>query len=251
MVSVDAHPLWKKTSRALLLLAWVMGVFLGVQVVIRGILEALIALGVSFEGVNEAVFSSVVGVFIYTITIITVIGVPWLLGHRTTKEQLGLSRSIKAKDYGWLGIGAVAYFTLTIIISSLAMILLPMIDFEEQQVTGYESIANNFEYVLAFIGLVIVAPVAEEVLFRGYLFGKLRAAQIRIWVSVLLVSLLFAVAHFQGNVGVDTFALSIVLCFLRVFTGSIWSSIMLHMFKNGIAYYFLFINPTFLSTLGG
>lgn len=242
----------RKTSIVALYSLWVFAAFMGVQYAVGGIFSLLKLVGVSFSTMNEAVFSSVVGIIVYSATLCVAIGVPWLvLKRKTTKEEVGLQRSVAWKDYGWLGLGFVSYLILTMVVTSLAMIFLKFIDFGEAQTTGYESVASTYEYVLAFIGLVIVAPVAEELLFRGYLFGKLRSAGIKTWVSVLVTSLLFAVAHFQGNVGVDVFALGIVLALLRVFSGSLWPSIMLHMLKNGIAYYFLFINPTFLSTLGG
>jgi len=38
---------------------------------------------------------------------------------------------------------------------------------------------------------------------------------------------------------------------LREVTGSIWAGTLLHMLKNGIAFYFLFVNPTLLNTIGG
>ena len=90
-----------------------------------------------------------------------------------------------------------------------------------------------------------MAPISEDILFRGYLFGKLRKYA-PLWLSVLLTSLLFVLVHFQLNVSIDVFALSIVLCLLRVYTKSLWASILLHALKNAIAYYFLFINPSLL-----
>ncbi|UTX51192.1 CPBP family intramembrane metalloprotease [Candidatus Saccharibacteria bacterium TM7i] len=242
---------WRKAAIALGLMAWVFVSFMAVQLLFAGALFVMKLSGVSFESVNEAVFSASAGIIIYSLTILVAIGVPWLLRRKTTLKELGLDRFVGWKDYGWLGAGAVTYIILTVVISTIAMALMPFIDFEQKQTTGYESVAHSYEYVLAFIGLVVIAPVAEEVLFRGYLFGKLRKAKIKTWVSVLLVSLLFAIVHFQGNVGVDVFALSIVLCLLRIFSGSLWPSIMLHMLKNGVAFYFLFVNPSILSTLGG
>ena len=94
--------------------------------------------------------------------------------------------------------------------------------------------------MLAFITLVVIAPVAEEVLFRGYLYGKLKK-YVPVWAAILITSALFGLIHGTWNVAVDTFALSIILCLLRESTGGIWASILLHMIKNGIAFYFLFI----------
>ena len=90
--------------------------------------------------------------------------------------------------------------------------------------------------------LVIVAPIAEEVLFRGYLYGKLKGYVPAIW-AALATSLLFGIAHFQWTVGIDVFILSMFLCGLRSLTGSIWAGILVHILKNALAYYILFINP--------
>ena len=88
----------------------------------------------------------------------------------------------------------------------------------------------------------------EEVIFRGWLYGKLRqklsgkTSEITgIIISILLVSLLFGIVHMQWNVGVNVFALSVVLCVLREITGTIYSGILVHMLKNGIAFYFLYV----------
>jgi membrane protease YdiL (CAAX protease family) len=72
-----------------------------------------------------------------------------------------------------------------------------------------------------------------------------------VWLAILITSTLFGLIHGAWNVGIDTFALSIVLCVVRLKTGSLWASILIHMTKNAIAFYLLFINPLLLHTLGG
>lgn len=242
----------KKAGITLGLLAWVFAIFMVVQLLFGQILATVQLLGVSFQGVNTVVFSAVAGIVIYSSTLVLVVGLPWWLRKKkTTIQQLGLQRPPKVIDVLWLGGGVVGYLMLTLVATSLAMAFLPFIDFAEKQETGYEAVSQYYEYVLAFIGLVVVAPIAEELLFRGYLFGKLKQYKIKTWVVVLATSALFGIAHMQLNVMVDTFALGIALALLRVFSGSIWPSILLHMAKNGLAYYLLFINPSFLSTIGG
>ena len=81
------------------------------------------------------------------------------------------------------------------------------------------------------------------------MYGKLKKF-VPIWVAILVTSALFGSIHGAWNLAIDTFALSIVLCLLRESTGNIWASILLHMAKNGIAFYILFINPTLFTTLG-
>ena len=128
--------------------------------------------------------------------------------------------------------------------------LIPIIDLNQVQDVGFSALSSRYEYMLAFLALVVIAPIAEEVLFRGYLYGKLRQ-YVPIWASVIVTSLLFALVHLQWNVAIDVFVLSVILCLLREKTGSISSSIIVHMIKNAIAFYFLFVNQTFLTTLGG
>lgn len=243
-----------KLWRVLFTLGLPLWVFLGfmlAQALVLAVIEVLRAVGVPFEAVNETIFNTVGAAVIYALCILIVLGVPWLVKRRpTTLGELGLHRLPTWRDIGITPLGAVAYVILTSIITALAVNFLPFIDYAQEQQTGFANISTQIEYFLAFISLVVFAPVAEEVLFRGYLFGKLRKYA-PLWVSMLITSALFALVHFQWNVALDVFALSIVLCVLRVVSGSLWPSILLHMLKNGVAYYFLFINPSFLSTLGG
>lgn len=240
----------RKVFRAIALPLWVFFGFMLAQAIVVTFVQLLALVGISFSAINESVFQAVASGIIYALSLVVVIGVPWLIKrHRTSREELGLQRLPSWMDLVWAPTGAVAYLILTTLITTAAMAFLPFVDFEQVQDTGFNLISERYEYVLAFIMLVIVAPVAEEILFRGYLFGKLRKYA-PVWVAILITSLLFAVVHFAWNVGFDVFALSIVLCLLRVISGSLWPSILLHMMKNGLAFYFLFINPSILSTLG-
>jgi len=130
----------------------------------------------------------------------------------------------------------------------LATNVLPGFNVNQVQDTGFDQLSARYEYILAFMTLVVIAPIAEEVLFRGYLYGKLKKF-VPVWAAIVVTSVLFGFIHGAWNLAVDTFALSVVLCLLRESTGSIWSSILLHMAKNGIAFYILFINPSLLSIL--
>lgn len=244
-------PLKRRIFYVIGLPAWVFLGFMLAQALVLALIEGLRALGISFDAFNTIIVNSVGGAVIYALAILLVLGVPWLVKRRaTTKEEVGLPRLPTRMDILWTPAGMVVYLVLTTIVSQLALWFLPFVDYTQAQETGFAAVASSSEYMLAFISLVIIAPFAEEILFRGYLLGKLRKYA-PLWLSILITSLLFAVVHFQWNVGIDVFALSIVLCLLRVVSGSLWPSILLHMLKNGVAFYFLFINPSLLSTLGG
>lgn len=242
------------TRRVLLAVAlplWVLLSFVSVQLLVSALVAAGIALGVPLSSVNQAVFNATTGAVVYTLTILVVIGVPWILKRRTTTlEELGLARLPRWLDILITPVGFVAYILLSGTLLFAAQQLLTFIDFDQAQDVGFDQLTQQFEYVLAFLTLVVMAPIAEEVLLRGYLLSKLRS-HVATWIAVIITSLLFGLAHLAWNVGIDTFALSIVLCLVTIWTKSLWPAILIHMLKNGTAFYFLFINPSLLTTLGG
>lgn len=241
-MSSNSSKFWKSTGKSAGYIGWTFGGFMLAQVIVFGILMGIQAAGVDFGAVNTIVFNTVANVIVYTLGLTILIGVPWLIfKQKTSFKDLGLQRLPNWKDFLWLIAGIVAYIFLTIVVTFGSRLLFPGADYDQAQDTGFSGLTTQFELILTFISLVIVAPIAEEVMFRGYLFGKLKK-HAKVWVSVILSALLFGIVHFQFNVALDTFALGVVLALLRVATGSIWTSIMLHMVKNGLAFYILFIS---------
>lgn len=240
--------------RLLLTLAlplWVFGAYMFAQLLIAGLIQLLILTGVDFSTANLSVLNASLGATVYTLSIALIIGLPWLiLRRRTSSQELGLHRLPTWLDIVITPAAFIVYLVISAIILALAQSFLTFIDFDQVQNVGFDGLTQQYEYILAFVTLVIVAPVAEEVLFRGYLLSKLRK-HAATWIAILITSVLFAIVHFAWNVGLDVFALSIVLCLVTIWTKSLWPAILIHMLKNGIAFYFLFINPTLLNTLGG
>lgn len=232
------------------LLAWVLAGFVLSSAIVALIVWILTEVGVSFTALNQTILNTILALAVYILTLIIVVGVPWLIKKSSfTKDEAGLTRLPSWMDILMAPAGFIVYFIVSGILTFTVTQLVPGFDTSEVQQTGFEDISQRYEYILAFATLVVLAPVAEEVLFRGYLYGKLRK-YVPIWVAILATSALFGLVHGQWNVGLDVFALSIILCSLREVTGNIWAGILLHMLKNGVAFYFLFINTSLLDTIG-
>ena len=78
---------------------------------------------------------------------------------------------------------------------------------------------------------VLVAPICEEIFFRGFVFmGLLRAMPV--WAAVLVSALLFAVAHVDVGSFAVLFFIGIALAFVRWRTRSLWPSVLLHLLNN-------------------
>lgn len=83
------------------------------------------------------------------------------------------------------------------------------------------------------IASVLVAPFCEEVFFRGFVFpGLLRG--MAPGGAIVLSALIFAVAHADPGSFVVLFFIGLALAFVRLRTGSLWPSMLLHLLNNGI-----------------
>jgi membrane protease YdiL (CAAX protease family) len=83
-------------------------------------------------------------------------------------------------------------------------------------------------------GGVIVAPLAEEVFFRGFVFAGLR--QHYDWKKAALISsALFAVIHVTPTAMIPVFILGYIFAYLYHHSNSIWPAILMHVSTNALA----------------
>jgi membrane protease YdiL (CAAX protease family) len=89
-------------------------------------------------------------------------------------------------------------------------------------------------FAVTLLGAGLLAPLAEELYFRGLLQGWLRS-RFDLWVRVLLSAALFALGHFDSvAVMASTFFLGLV-CALVVERGrSLWLSVAIHAVNNSL-----------------
>lgn len=117
----------------------------------------------------------------------------------------------------------------------LAQIVIPHFNADQPQTNEFlQGDTPRMEWI-SFIGLVVIPPIVEETLFRGFLFPAF-ATRYGFWIGAIASSALFAVAHGQANVAVYTFVLGLLLCWLYRRTGSILPGMAIHMINNYLAY---------------
>jgi membrane protease YdiL (CAAX protease family) len=163
-------------------------------------------------------------------------------------KALGLRRPKWLKDIGLAALAFLVYMGAYIVLTSIVQITVPDLNLDQKQDIGFDN-AHGLTLVFIFLMLVVVVPFVEEFLMRGLLFSSLRQ-RLPYWVSALVTSGLFASLHLGGGeagagplwvAAIDTFVLSLVLCYLRERTGRLWAGIGLHAIKNSIAFAALFI----------
>lgn len=102
------------------------------------------------------------------------------------------------------------------------------------QMSGSNGLAGSTTLVGLLIGgfvAVILAPPAEEFIFRGLLFIRLQK-YLPLWGSMVLSSVLFAAIHFSIS-AVTTFLFALTLCVVVYKTQNIALAIVLHAINNG------------------
>ena len=95
--------------------------------------------------------------------------------------------------------------------------------------------AARLDLVLAVVGAVVLAPLAEEVLFRRAIFTRLRRG-LAPGTAAVASALLFAVPHGYAPVGLAMMTwIGLVTAWAFHRTGSLWPCVAAHAFTNAIA----------------
>ena len=251
---------WKLFCLIIGMMLWVFASVVASQLVVGYILLWMVGV----EEFSRPVMTAIYSALSYVVAMLLVIIVPPLFLHRrdradvekkamTQKQKLVNFKELGLHDWPtWtdIGLAPVGYIVYLILAAGLVALfsLFPWFNAGEVQEVGFSYYVTGGDRLVAFLTLVVVAPIAEEIIFRGWLYGRMREELLKKFsnrtsmvISIFLVSLLFGIVHMQWNVGVNVFALSLVLCTLREITGTIHAGILLHMLKNGIAFYLLFV----------
>lgn len=110
----------------------------------------------------------------------------------------------------------------------MAMIQLAFYDEQYQQTA---QITYSAGFLMQIIGLGVVIPVAEELMFRGILYKRFRERQ-GFWYSALWSSLLFSFMHSNTTQMIYTFLLGVLLAYLYEKFGSFRAPVVLHILLN-------------------
>jgi membrane protease YdiL (CAAX protease family) len=85
------------------------------------------------------------------------------------------------------------------------------------------------------LAVIVVAPIAEELLFRGFLFRVLRM-RMGFWLAALIDGVLFGLVHGSLVIVPVLAFLGVALCWVYERTGSLFPCIAIHVLNNTVAY---------------
>jgi membrane protease YdiL (CAAX protease family) len=100
-----------------------------------------------------------------------------------------------------------------------------------------------FPSILKILGMVLLAPIAEELIFRGFFLHKLRQWKLNRHIAIILQALFFVALHsfayqntLYANIGIaQVFIDAVLFAYAMYATRSIYTSIVMHATGNLIA----------------
>lgn len=174
--------------------------------------------------------------FLMTVTAIAtastlLLGIIWYRKHRPLRDA-----SFKEVSNGTLFLSlALMGVSLQCLISICLNMIYPLLP--QALIEQYDALMETLlggNVWLSFFVTVILAPLAEELLFRGVTMRK--AEKIMPFMAAnILQAMLFGIYHGNLIQGMYAFAIGLILGFVVEYFHSIWASILLHAFINGSA----------------
>ncbi|MCD8281959.1 MAG: CPBP family intramembrane metalloprotease [Prevotella sp.] len=113
-------------------------------------------------------------------------------------------------------------------------------DMPDELARAYEAIINSRG---GYIVLGVVAPVAEETVFRGALLRRLACAGCKEWTAIVLSAIVFGAVHGNAAQFVHAFLVGLLLGWLYVRTRSIVPCVAVHWVNNTVAYVLVKLFP--------
>jgi membrane protease YdiL (CAAX protease family) len=152
-------------------------------------------------------------------------------------RHASLGRLLQDLATGFLAGGGVLF------VSALVSQLLSQLGVQQTQLEELSWLRQlpPSQYIVVFVVGAILAPISEELFFRGIVFRGYLQRKGRL-VAYLASATLFACLHLNGPALLPILVLALTLCWLYESTGSIVPSIVAHGVNNGVAFVVLYFN---------
>ena len=151
-------------------------------------------------------------------------------GVRAALPRLGLRR-FRPSAFGWM-LAAYGAYVVAIALYAALVVEPDQEDIARELGLDSETVAAAFSLLL----IAVLAPISEELFFRGMLFGGLRARMPAL-AAALVSGIVFGALH--ATTGITTVPplviFGVALALLYEKTGSLWPPIMLHFVNNSLA----------------
>ena len=142
--------------------------------------------------------------------------------------------------------GIKGWLTIIPFVLLISLIMNSLIDNQNGSNPLLEIVLNNNNYlsfILLFLTTTLLAPLFEEIIFRGILLPTL-SRDFGVISGIIVSAFIFALAHLSLGEMPPLFVLGIGLGITRIASGSLFSSVIMHSLWNGLTFLNLFLLRT-------
>ncbi len=184
---------------------------------------------------------------VVTIVLLDVVLVVTVLAVISRKGGGLTALGFRAPARGWrrmLGYVVLAYFAAIGLVNiyGIAIDVFGLEQLEPSQQLEDDFYDHDSVVILTGLAIVFMAPVAEEIFFRGFIFGGLRR-YLNLPIAGLISGLLFAAAHGDPGLIVPFAGIGLVLAYLYERSGTLLAPIGVHFVFNGLSFMLLIFFP--------
>jgi len=143
--------------------------------------------------------------------------------------------------------GIKGWLTIIPFVLLISLIMNSLIDNQNGSNPLLEIVLNNknnyLSFFLLFVTTTLLAPLFEEIIFRGILLPTL-SRDFGVISGIIVSAFIFALAHLSLGEMPPLFVLGIGLAITRIASGSLFSSVIMHSLWNGLTFLNLFLLRT-------
>lgn len=168
------------------------------------------------------------------------VGTALFLASRTARPRashFGLGPAPLERAIAWAGRALLAYFAFLLVARAYEAVFHP--SGEQRIVEALGADRGLFWLAVGGVLVIVIAPVAEELFFRGFLYGSMRG-RLGAPGAAVASSAIFGLVHFTSAQTLSLLPLLAILgllfCLLYERTGSLYPGIALHALNNSVAY---------------
>ncbi len=204
------------------------------------LIQLVFIFGFDFLGINTDIYQGLFST-LYGIAVLAVFGFYCYKRSKKKEDFLMMQKpgymtvfSAVVIAFGLLGFVTLYMYIFTVISMSNAPLQEDMAQYAESVdrfITTDAATVPYWDSILDFISATIIITLAEELVFRGVIFGEL-INRFHPIIAAVMSSLLFGILHgISVHIGYAFFC-GVILCLVYYYSGSIWVSFLVHAIFN-------------------
>lgn len=188
----------------------------------------MMSAGLDMIGTNTVLFTGIADAI--------VVPIAWLFFRNDERKRAASTFAERLLIKNTFGVLEVVCIAVMIIgFTSVLNLLISMIPLNDETYNSLaEEMFRNTGFITQFIVIGIIAPITEELIFRGLIYRRMRDYTGVLW-GVIFSGLVFGVYHGNLTQGIFAFIIGMMFAALYEHYGTMWAPIAGHMANNMLA----------------